>query len=75
MGALLGFKALTAAVVGGIGSLPGAMLGGILIGLLETFWSAYLTIAYKDVAVFALLAIVLALRPEGLLGKGRFPNG
>lgn len=75
MGALLGFKALTAAVVGGIGSLPGAMLGGILIGLLETFWSAYLTIAYKDVAVFALLAVVLALRPEGLLGKGRFPGG
>jgi branched-chain amino acid transport system permease protein len=75
MGALLGFKALTAAVVGGIGSVAGAMLGGILIALLETFWSAYLTIAYKDVAVFALLAIVLALRPEGLLGKGRFPDG
>jgi branched-chain amino acid transport system permease protein len=71
MGALLGFKALTAAVVGGIGSVPGAMLGGILIALLETFWSAYLTIAYKDVAVFALLAAVLALRPEGLLGLGK----
>jgi branched-chain amino acid transport system permease protein len=71
MGALLGFKALTAAVVGGIGSVPGAMLGGILIGLFETFWSAYLTIAYRDVAVFALLAIVLALRPEGLLGLGK----
>jgi branched-chain amino acid transport system permease protein len=74
MGTLFGFKALTAAVVGGIGSVPGAMLGGILIALLETFWSAYLTIAYKDLAVFALLAIVLALRPEGLLDKGRFPG-
>ncbi len=69
MGALLGFKALTAAVVGGIGSVPGAMLGGVLIAIVETFWSAYLTIAYKDLAVFALLALVLALRPEGLLGR------
>ena len=75
MGALLGFKALTAAVVGGIGSVPGAMLGGILIALIETFWSAYLTIAYKDLAVFALLAAVLALRPEGLLGKKRLLDG
>ncbi len=74
MGALLGFKALTAAVVGGIGSVPGAMLGGVLIALLETFWSAYLTIAYKDVAVFALLAIVLTLRPEGLLGRKPLPE-
>ena len=47
----------------------GALLGGILIGLLETFWSAYLTIAYKDVAIFGLLALVLVLRPNGLLGK------
>jgi len=69
MGALLGFKALTAAIVGGIGSVPGAFLGGILIGLLETFWSAYLTIAYKDVAIFALLALMLMFRPNGLLGK------
>jgi branched-chain amino acid transport system permease protein len=75
MGTLLGFKALTAAIVGGIGSVPGALLGGILIGLLETFWSGYLTVAYKDVAVFGLLAVVLALRPEGLLGKGRFLIG
>lgn len=69
MGALLGFKALTAAIVGGIGSVPGAFLGGILIGLLETFWSAYLTIAYKDVAIFGVLALILVFRPDGLLGR------
>ena len=53
IGFLAGVKAFTAAVLGGIGSLPGAMLGGILIGLIEAFWSAYFSIEYKDVAVFA----------------------
>jgi branched-chain amino acid transport system permease protein len=67
-GFLLGFKALTAAILGGIGSLPGAMLGGLLIAILETFWAGYLTLAYKDVAVFALLAAILLWRPQGLLG-------
>ncbi|HLT02259.1 MAG TPA: branched-chain amino acid ABC transporter permease LivH, partial [Geminicoccaceae bacterium] len=68
-GFLLGFKALTAAILGGIGSVPGAMLGGILIGLLEIFWAGYLSLAYKDVATFALLAVVLIWRPHGLLGQ------
>ncbi|HEX5079456.1 MAG TPA: branched-chain amino acid ABC transporter permease LivH [Geminicoccaceae bacterium] len=68
-GFLLGFKALTAAIVGGIGSVPGAMLGGLLLALWETLWAGYLTIAYKDVAVFGLLAAVLIWRPAGLLGK------
>src|SRR5690606_10306555 len=70
-GALIGFKALAAAVVGGVGSLPGALLGGVLIGLLETFWSAYLSLSYKDVAVFAVLTLVLIFRPHGLLGRAR----
>jgi branched-chain amino acid transport system permease protein len=68
-GFLLGFKALTAAIVGGIGSVPGAMLGGMLIGALEIFWAGYLNLAYRDVATFALLAAVLIWRPHGLLGQ------
>jgi branched-chain amino acid transport system permease protein len=64
-----GVKAFTAAVLGGIGSLPGAVLGGILIGLIETFWSAYFSIDYKDVATFSILAITLIFLPSGLLGK------
>jgi branched-chain amino acid transport system permease protein len=68
-GFLLGFKALTAAIVGGIGSVPGAMLGGVLIGALEIFWAGYLNLAYRDVATFAVLAAVLIWRPHGLLGE------
>jgi branched-chain amino acid transport system permease protein len=64
-----GIKAFTAAVLGGIGSLPGAVLGGILIGLIETFWSAYFSIDYKDVAAFSILAIVLIFMPSGILGR------
>jgi len=69
IGFIAGIKAFTAAVLGGIGSLPGAMLGGLIIGLIETFWSAYFTIEYKDVAAFSILAIVLIFLPSGLLGK------
>ncbi len=69
IGFLAGVKAFTAAVLGGIGSLPGAMLGGLLIGLIEAFWSAYFSIEYKDVAVFAVLVLVLIFRPTGLLGR------
>src|ERR1043165_429417 len=58
-----GVKAFTAAVLGGIGSLPGAVLGGLLIGLIETMWSAYFSIDYKDVAAFSILAITLIFRP------------
>lgn len=69
IGFIAGIKAFTAAVLGGIGSLPGAMLGGLLIGLIETFWSAYFSVEYKDVAAFSILAIVLIFLPSGLLGK------
>lgn len=69
IGFLAGVKAFTAAVLGGIGSMPGAMLGGLLIGLIETFWSAYFSIEYKDVAAFSILVLVLIFLPTGLLGK------
>ncbi len=64
-----GVKAFTAAVLGGIGSLPGAVLGGLIIGLVETFWAAYFSIEYKDVAAFSILAIVLIFMPSGILGR------
>jgi branched-chain amino acid transport system permease protein len=69
LGFIAGVKAFTAAVLGGIGSLPGAMLGGLLIGLIEAFWSGCVNFAYKDVAVFAVLVLVLIFRPTGLLGR------
>ena len=69
IGFLAGVKAFTAAVLGGIGSLPGAVLGGLLIGLIETFWSAYGSAQYKDVAAFAVLILVLIVMPSGLLGR------
>ena len=69
IGFLVGLKAFTAAVLGGIGSLPGAMLGGILIGLVEAFWAAYFAAEYKDVAAFSILVLVLVFRPTGLLGQ------
>ena len=64
-----GVKAFTAAVLGGIGSLPGAVLGGLIIGLIETMWSAYFSIEYKDVAAFSILAITLVFMPSGILGR------
>ncbi|WP_426958500.1 ABC transporter permease subunit [Muricoccus radiodurans] len=69
IGFLAGVKAFTAAVLGGIGSLPGAVLGGLLIGLIETFWSAYFSVQYKDVATFSILILTLIFLPTGLLGR------
>ncbi|WP_029013814.1 ABC transporter permease subunit [Niveispirillum irakense] len=69
IGFLAGMKAFTAAVLGGIGSLPGAMLGGLLIGLIEAFFTGYISGAYKDVASFSVLIAVLVFRPTGLLGR------
>jgi branched-chain amino acid transport system permease protein len=64
-----GVKAFAAAVLGGIGSLPGAVLGGLLIGLVEILWGFYVSGQYKDVAAFSVLAITLIFMPSGLLGK------
>ncbi len=69
VGFVAGIKAFTAAVLGGIGSLPGAMLGGLVIGLIEVFWAGYFSAQYKDVAAFSILAVVLIFLPTGLLGR------
>jgi len=69
IGFLAGIKAFTAAVLGGIGSIPGAMLGGVLLGLAETFAAAYISSQYKDIVAFRVLVPILLFRPTGLLGK------
>jgi branched-chain amino acid transport system permease protein len=69
IGFLVGLKAFTASVVGGIGSIPGAMLGGLLIGIAESFITGYISSLYSDLLVFALLIVVMLVRPSGLLGQ------
>jgi len=68
MGTMLGLKALVAAVVGGIGSVPGAFLGGVLVGLIEAAWSAYFDLDFRDIVVFSIMIFMFVLRPGGLLG-------
>ena len=68
-GFIIGIKAFTAAVLGGIGSLPGAMLGGLLLGVAEAQFAGLVNSDYKDVFSFALLAVILIFRPQGLLGR------
>ncbi len=68
-GSMPGIKAFTAAVFGGIGSIPGAMLGGVLLGIIEIFGKAYISTELGDAIVFAVLIIVLLFKPAGLLGK------
>lgn len=68
-GSMPGIKAFTAAVFGGIGSIPGALLGGVLLGVIETFAKAYISTELSDAVVFAVLIIVLLVKPAGLLGK------
>ncbi len=68
-GSMPGIRAFTAAVFGGIGSIPGAMLGGVLLGIIETFSKAYLSTQFSDAIVFSVLIIILLVKPAGLLGK------
>jgi branched-chain amino acid transport system permease protein len=69
MGILVGLKAFVAAVLGGIGNIPGAVLGGLLIGITETMVAGYLSSTYKDAVAFAILILILLFRPSGLLGS------
>jgi branched-chain amino acid transport system permease protein len=71
IGFIVGLKAFTAAVVGGIGSLPGAMLGGLLIGVAESMITGYISSTYTNLFVFALLIVVMLVRPSGLLGRAQ----
>lgn len=69
MGFSYGLKAFTAAILGGIGNIPGAMIGGLILGLVETLGAAYLTIAWKDAISFFVLILILIIRPTGILGE------
>ena len=69
LGSMPGIKAFVAAVFGGIGSIPGAFIGGILLGLIEIFSKAYISSQMADAIVFAVLIVVLLVKPTGLLGK------
>ena len=69
LGVMLGLKAFVAAVLGGIGIIPGAMLGGIVIGLVESFTMSYISSSLSDAFVFLILIVVLLIKPAGLLGK------
>lgn len=69
MGFSYGLKAFTAAILGGIGNIPGAMIGGLILGLVEALGAAYLTIAWKDAISFFVLILILIIRPTGILGE------
>jgi branched-chain amino acid transport system permease protein len=71
MGLMSGLKAFVAAVLGGIGSVPGAMAGGVLLGVVEEFVAGYTSSSYRDAIAFGVLILVLLVRPDGLFGKGR----
>ncbi len=69
MGTMAGLKAFSAAVLGGIGSIPGAMIGGLTLGVLEILGVAYLSSSYKDAIAFGILILVLIIRPQGIMGQ------
>lgn len=68
-GAVIGTKVFAAAIIGGLGSIPGAVIGGLLMGLVETLGAAYISVVYKDAIAMALLVLVLVIKPDGILGK------
>ncbi len=74
MGTVLGLKALLVAVIGGLGSVPGALVGGFVLGFVESFWSAYFAANYRDVVVFGLLILMLIFRPQGLFATATRPD-
>ncbi len=69
MGATVGMKTFASAILGGVGVLPGAMVGGLLVGIIETFAAGYISSGYRDAIAFLVLIVVLLVRPAGLLGK------
>jgi len=71
IGFIAGIKAFTAAVLGGIGSIPGAMLGGLVLGWCESFATGYISSDYEDALAFGLLVLILIFRPSGILGKAK----
>ena len=71
MGMLTGLKAFSAAILGGVGSIPGAIIGGLILGVAENLGAAYISSGLKDAVAFTIMIIVLILRPSGIFGKGR----
>ena len=71
MGSMLGLKAFVAAVLGGIGIIPGAMIGGFIIGIVEAMTKAYISTELADAVVFAILIVVLLFKPEGIFGMNK----
>ena len=69
MGIMPGIKAFVAAVLGGIGSIPGALVGAMILGILETMVTAYLSSTYRDALAFIILILILIFKPTGILGK------
>lgn len=69
MGSLVGMKAFVIVILGGLGSIPGAIVGGLILGLIEAIGGGYFSAAYKDVFGFGALVLILAIRPTGLFGK------
>ena len=69
MGALISLKAFAANIIGGFGNIPGAIVGGLALGVVETFGAAYISVPYKDALAFAVLLAFLLVRPQGLFGE------